>query len=214
MASVGRDDTEVCLGSGRSLSWHLCRRLPSHGSLAGIGDVGGNARLWDLRIGKPIVSLGGHVKQVLGLDFASNGYQAATCSGDNTIRIWDLRKRHCTYTIPGHLNMVSNVRFGPDSKFLLTSSYDNTCRLRSSHDFTQVMTLRGHEDKVSRAEMSPGTSIWWNVLNTKTEEGFILTHIFIDCKYVVTTSFDHTVKLWTSENTSQVEREALDATMN
>ena len=55
--------------------------------------------------------LDGHVQSILGLDFSPNGYQLATCSGDDTIRIWDMRASKALYTIPAHTSNVADVRF-------------------------------------------------------------------------------------------------------
>lgn len=34
------------------------------GSLVGTGDLGGNGRVWDLRTGRAVIDLVGHIKQV------------------------------------------------------------------------------------------------------------------------------------------------------
>lgn len=68
-----------------------------------------SGRVWDLRTGRSVMVLEGHVKGVLSTAFSPNGYQMATGSEDNTARIWDLRKRSCMYTIPAHQSSVSMV---------------------------------------------------------------------------------------------------------
>lgn len=67
-------------------------------------------RVWDLRTGRSIMLLEGHVKAILALDFAPNGYQCASGSEDHSVRIWDLRKHGALYTIPAHQSLVSQVR--------------------------------------------------------------------------------------------------------
>lgn len=39
------------------------------------GDFAGVGNVWDLRCGKKIMSLTGHVKRIVSGDFASNGFQ-------------------------------------------------------------------------------------------------------------------------------------------
>ena len=78
-------------------------------------------RVWDLRTGRSIMTLEGHVKAILALDFAPNGYQCASGSEDHSVRIWDLRKRGALYMIPAHQSLVSQVR----RPFLL--SYSSSC---------------------------------------------------------------------------------------
>lgn len=55
--------------------------------------------------------LDGHVKEILAMDFAPNGYQVATGSGDDTVRIWDLRALKTQYIIPAHKSSVSDLHF-------------------------------------------------------------------------------------------------------
>lgn len=55
--------------------------------------------------------LDGHVKEILAMDFAPNGFQVATGAGDDTVRIWDLRQLKTQYIIPAHKSSVSDVRF-------------------------------------------------------------------------------------------------------
>lgn len=94
-------------------------------------------RVWDLRTGRCVVFLEGHLKEIYSLQFSPNGsanqtklytqpirerflfifplcslrYHLATGSGDNTCKVWELRNRKCLYTIPAHQNLLSAVRF-------------------------------------------------------------------------------------------------------
>ena len=70
----------------------------------------GVGRIWDLRIGRSILVLEGHVKGILAVDFSPNGYQLASGSEDHSVRIWDLRTKRSLYTIPAHQSLVSQVR--------------------------------------------------------------------------------------------------------
>lgn len=71
-------------------------------------------RVWDVRTGRSIMVLEGHVKALLALDFAPGGGLLASGSEDHTARVWDLRQRRCLYTLPGHRSLVSQAR-SPDA---------------------------------------------------------------------------------------------------
>ena len=87
-------------------------------------------RVWDLRTGRCIMFMEGHLKGVLGIDISPNGYHIVTGSEDNTCKIWDLRKRSCIYTIPAHTNVVSSVKFERSSgQYIVSSSYDCTSKV-------------------------------------------------------------------------------------
>lgn len=94
-------------------------------------------RVWDLRTGRCVVFLEGHLKEIYSVNFSPNGsanhrqecnarpigdkqnetsdflprYHLATGSGDNSCKVWELRNRKCLYTIPSHQNLISAVRF-------------------------------------------------------------------------------------------------------
>jgi U4/U6 small nuclear ribonucleoprotein PRP4 len=55
---------------------------------------------------------------------------------------------------------------------MITTSYDNKCKIWATGDWILVRTLTGHENKITSA------------CSTK------------DLKYIITTSFDRTFRLW------------------
>jgi WD40 repeat protein len=44
-------------------------------------------RVWDCRTGRSVHVLEGHIKQILSLDFAPNGYHLITGSDDHTCKV-------------------------------------------------------------------------------------------------------------------------------
>lgn len=87
-------------------------------------------RVWDLRTGRCVMFLEGHLSAVFGVDFSPNGFQIATASQDDTCKIWDLRRRQPVYTIPAHTNLVADVKYQKDvGDFLVTASYDTTAKV-------------------------------------------------------------------------------------
>lgn len=66
-------------------------------------------RVWDMRTGRSIMALQGHVQGILTMDFSPDGYHVATGSEDHSCRIWDLRKRGCVYVLPAHKSLIAQV---------------------------------------------------------------------------------------------------------
>jgi U4/U6 small nuclear ribonucleoprotein PRP4 len=89
-------------GAGRS-----ARGCPGAAEPRGGGPAG---RVWDLRSGRSIMVLEGHVKMLLALDFSPCGRLLASGSEDHSARVWDLRQRRCLHTLPGHRSLVSQAR--------------------------------------------------------------------------------------------------------
>ncbi|KAI3990720.1 hypothetical protein MKX01_023020 [Papaver californicum] len=183
------------------------------GSLAASCGLDSLARVWDLRSGRSILSLEGHVKPVrcqltsyvLFYYFPCSLWNCSTvvspvdlcmtfmrhftfhCGEDNTCRIWDLRKKKSLYIIPAHSNLISQVKFDPqEGYFLATASYDMTAKLWSARDFKPIKTLSGHESKVSSLDIAG------------------------DGQYIATVSHDRTIKLWASRSAGKEKAMDMD----
>jgi U4/U6 small nuclear ribonucleoprotein PRP4 len=146
------------------------------GSLVATGDTGGIIRIWDIRSGKAILDFPKeHVDQVVGLDFAQNGFSLASCSGDNSVRIFDLRKKENVDILTAHTKLVSSVKFGGQrGDTLMTAGYDCVARVWRTSDFKIVKNLPLHETRIMAADMSK------------------------DGLFIATACYDRTFKLWSN----------------
>ncbi len=82
-------------------------------------------RVWDCRTGRTVLTLEGHVKQILALDFSCNGHHVVTGSDDHSCKVWDLRTKKCLYTIAGHRSLVSSVKFEKDTgAYIVSGAFD------------------------------------------------------------------------------------------
>ena len=137
-------------------------------------------RVWDLRTGRCIMFMEGHLKTISSIAISPNGYQVVTGSADHSIKVWNLRTRSCEYTIPAHNNIVSKVMFEKHSgAFLVSSSYDNSVKTWAHPSWTPIQTLQGHDNKVMCVDSTPDSSCF------------------------VTASFDRTFKIWTPQSIGQ-----------
>ena len=72
----------------------------------------GIGRVWDLRTGRSVMLLEGHVNAIPAVAFSPSCYEVATASSDHSIRIHDIRKlKSSLYMIPAHTSLASDVRF-------------------------------------------------------------------------------------------------------
>lgn len=147
------------------------------GAVSITGGLDAYGRVWDLRSGRCIMFLEGHLQAVLAVDFSGDGYHVATGSEDNCAKIWDLRQRKCVYTVPAHTNTVSKIKFQPvHGNYLVTASFDSTAKIWAHPTWAPLKTLAGHESRVLGLDISP------------------------DLKFMATSSYDRTFKLWVSEH--------------
>lgn len=103
--------------------------------------------LWDLRTGKGILPISGHVKGILCSDFNQNGYHLVTGGDENNIRIWDIRRGAHLYKIPAHIKLISSLKCY-DGKFILSASYDGTIKFWNARNFQLSKTYNQPDEKV------------------------------------------------------------------
>lgn len=151
------------------------------GSLCATAGYDSIARLWDLRTGRSIMSLIGHVKPIYGLDISSNGYHVATGSADGTVKIWDLRQQRQIFSIPAHTNLVSDIQFFQGS------------RTRRGTKFNGVVGL--YDEDLDTLEKLADTDDTQAQLNVLSDSG----------SFLVTSSYDRTVKIWNADTWSLVK---------
>lgn len=163
---------EVLHQEGHAKAVH-CLAFQTDGSVAATGGLDAFGRVWDLRTGRCIMFLEGHLGCIYGIDFSPNGYHVITGSEDNACKIWDLRRRQSLYTIPAHTNIISDVKYQKNGgHFLVTASYDGTVKVWSNKTWQPLKTLSGHDSKVMSVDISQ------------------------DSKYIATTSYDRTFKIF------------------
>eukprot|EP01071_Lankesteria_metandrocarpae_P000173 Lankesteria_metandrocarpae@DN10308_c0_g1_i1.p1 len=183
LVSTSHDDTwrlwdiatgqELLAQEGHAAAPYACK-VHADGSLVIVGDLCGHALVWDLRSGKKVMDLLGHVKQVVSIDCNPQiPQQVATASDDNSIRIWDLRKNLNTVTLLAHDKLVTDCVFEPVyGRYLLSASHDCKVKLWQPTEWKCFKTLIGHDTRITSVDISTDRTL------------------------IGTTGFDRTWKLW------------------
>jgi WD40 repeat protein len=191
--------------------------------LSGSGDK--TVRLWDLASGKCLRTLEGHAERVTSACVSPDGRYGLSGSGDKTVRLWDLASGKCLRTFEGHTAEVHSVSISPDGQFALSGGEDKMLRLWELPSGKCLRTLEGHADEVNSVCISPdgrcglsgsGTSLCtgsapsedktfrlWDLATGKClrtleghTDGVISICISPDCRYGLSGSSDHTLRLW------------------
>jgi WD40 repeat protein len=138
-------------------------------------------KLWNINTGKLIKSFKGHKDDVSSVAITPNGKYIVSGSSDNTIKLWNIKTGRWIRSFKGHTNSVWSVAITPNGKNIVSGRFDNTIKLwdintrkilRNINTGKILRNFEGHTDEV------------WSV--TITPNG----------KYIVSGSFDNTIKLW------------------
>ena len=110
--------------------------------------------IFDLRPGKPCMTLAGHSGGLRGIAYSRDGRRLATCGDDETIRVWDAETGTLLHTLRGHVSGVTCVAFSPDNRLIISGGGDSTLRLWSADEGEALIVLHGHSARVNRVAFS------------------------------------------------------------
>lgn len=166
--------SEVIVQEGHSKDIFAIKFHPD-GSICATSGHDAVTRLWDLRTGRSIMSLIGHAKAIYGLDISPNGYQVASGSADGTVKIWDLRQQRQLFSIPAHSNLVSDIQFFNGSGMQKGTSASGVVDLYDDRDIEGAENIDEDDTEAQ--------------LRVLSDRG----------AFLVSSSYDRTVKIWNSD---------------
>ncbi|MEU0068290.1 protein kinase [Streptomyces sp. NPDC006332] len=86
-------------------------------------------RIWDVRTGRRLHTLDGHIRTVNAFAFSPDSRRAVTASDDRTVRVWDTATGACLHTLTGHRHEVQAVEVSPDGRIAVSGSGDRELRV-------------------------------------------------------------------------------------
>ena len=150
--------------------------------------------MWNLSTGEQeFVSKGEHDWQIMRVGFSPDGSTVATASFDKTAKLWDAKTGDLLATMKGHTDRLKYITYSPSGKYILTSTGKQwpyvpkgpvSARTWDAKTGKQIAEFKAHMDTIRIAKFSQ------------------------DEKYVLTSSDDHTARLW--EVTSGKELHTFD----
>ncbi|VDD76836.1 unnamed protein product [Mesocestoides corti] len=130
-------------------------------------------RLWDLEVCTEILHQEGHSKPVYDIAFHPDGSLALTAGLDSYGRVWDLRTGRCIMFFEGHLEELLGVDIAANGYHAASCSADNSVRIWDLRQQQTIYVIPAHTSVVSSVKFEPENH-----------------------NYLVTSSFDKSVKLW------------------
>lgn len=114
------------------------------GRLAISGSNDGTARLWDLKSGKQIRTLGGRSGSSWAVAFSPDGKQVLAGSSSGGLGLWEVTSGKKLHTFAKHPAAVRAVAFLPDGKRAISGSYDKKMRLWDLQTGKIIRVFAGH----------------------------------------------------------------------
>jgi len=180
-------------------------------------------RLFDINsnTNQPFTSYDGHSGNVTAVGFQKDGKWMYTSSEDGSVKIWDLRAPGCQRDYAGK-SAVNFVALHPNQAELVTCDQGglvrildltaNTCtkELQLEGDTAVQSVSVGNNGTLLVAANSNGNVVVWKYINStqfeniariSAHKSYILKCLLSpDCKLLATTSADHTIKLWKTDD--------------
>ena len=174
----------------------------------------GTVRIWNTITGSCSRVLTGHTDGVMNVSLSPDGKYIVTASKDGTLRLWESSSGCCVRILEGHAEIVCSVSFSPNGEDVVSTSLDKTVRIWECSSGRCVAIWEGYTDTVWSASFSPDgkyiiiafkNEISIRLWNSFSDEcNSLVGHDFgvssigfsLDEKYMVSTSWDKTARIW------------------
>lgn len=131
-------------------------------------------KVWDIQSRTIKATFAGHEQDIYSLDFASNGRNIASGSGDHSVRVWDIEFNREVLNLMIE-DGVTTVAISPSGEYVAAGSLDKSVRVwevRSGTLIARLDGMDGHKDSVYSVAFGP------------------------DGETLVSGSLDKTIKMW------------------
>jgi WD40 repeat protein len=127
------------------------------GTVLATGSKDKSEKLWDLRTGELLHTLGGRVDPGSPLAFAPSGEWliAPDTAGSTSASLWEVRTGRLMKTLTGHRQPIRDVTVSSDGRFVATGSDDRTARVWEVETGKQVHRLNLHTQPVRAVAFAP-----------------------------------------------------------
>lgn len=140
--------------------------------LLAAGDSQGKIRIFRVKDGQQILTLGTHRWWTVSVSFSPDGQKLVSSGLEPTVKLWDLQTGQCLHNLEGHSKWIWSVNYSPDGQTIASGSDDETIKLWDAQTGQCLKTLKGHSNWVVGVAFSK------------------------DSQYLVSGSYDNEIRLW------------------
>ncbi|OAQ35071.1 HET-E protein, partial [Linnemannia elongata AG-77] len=190
------------------------------------GSWDNTARLWNSETGLTDLILEGEPNKMRPetlyseVAFSPTGQQVATASHDKSVRLWDARTGASVFVLTGSAGVFSSFAYSPNGNTIASTGWDETIRIfdtltgllvlesGSRDDFIMCLTYSLDGQRIATGSLAGRLQVW-EVAATTLElrlkciehtHGITSIAFSPDDRWIASSSFDRTVKLWDSRS--------------
>jgi WD40 repeat protein len=119
------------------------------------GSADSNARVWDSRSGRELLTISGHAGPVTAIACSADRKSVATASRDGTSRVWEYRSGKPLLELRGHKKSVNAICFDPVGGRIATAADDQTACLWDASSGELLLTLHPEDGAVNAVAFGP-----------------------------------------------------------
>lgn len=112
-------------------------------------------RLLDIKSGKVLLTLSGHLAAVSGIAFSADGKRLISASRDSEVRSWDAATGKLSQRLLAHEQPIRAVASSPDGRFLASAGEETRIMIWDAALGKLIKIFNGHSDFVNGLAFSP-----------------------------------------------------------
>ncbi|MFN3149077.1 c-type cytochrome domain-containing protein [Bremerella sp.] len=146
----------------------------------GRGGYAGSVTLFNVRTGKPLVTVGDEYDAVLAADVSPDLSRVALGGPQRLVRIYSTGDGSLLYEIKKHTDWVTSIAFSPDGVLLASADRSNGLFVWEAETAREYMNLQGHKEGINAVSWQPDS----NVLASASADNDVKLWAMIDGKNI------------------------------
>lgn len=146
----------------------------------GRGGYAGSVTLFNVRNGKPLVTVGDEYDAVLAADVSPDLSRVALGGPQRLVRIYSTEDGSLLHEIKKHTDWVTSIAYSPDGVLLASADRSNGLFVWEAETAREYMNLQGHKEGINAVSWQPDS----NVLASASSDNDVKLWAMIDGKNI------------------------------